>query len=72
MFGLGATELIIIAVILFFLFGAKRLPEIGKGLGGAIREFRKVKGELNSNEVVAADEKEKLEHKNESQSDSGQ
>ena len=43
MFGLGATELIIIAVILFFLFGAKRLPEIGKGLGGAIREFRKVK-----------------------------
>ncbi|MBN1277657.1 MAG: twin-arginine translocase TatA/TatE family subunit [Deltaproteobacteria bacterium] len=71
MFGLGATELIIIAVILFFLFGAKRLPEIGKGLGGAIREFRKVKGELNSNEV-AADEKEKLEHKKESRSDSGQ
>ena len=52
MFGLGTTELIIIAVILFFLFGAKRLPEIGKGLGGAIREFRKVKGEMGSNEAT--------------------
>jgi len=36
MFGLGPTELIIIAVIILILFGAKRLPEIGKGLGGAI------------------------------------
>lgn len=43
MFGLGGTELIIIAVIVFLIFGAKRLPDIGKGLGGAIREFRKVK-----------------------------
>ena len=46
MFGLGPTELIIIAGILLFLFGAKKLPEIGKGLGGAIREFKKVKREL--------------------------
>ena len=43
MFGLGGTELIIVAVIVFLIFGAKRLPDIGKGLGGAIREFRKVK-----------------------------
>ena len=42
MFGLGTTELLIIGVILFFIFGAKRLPEIGKGLGGAIREFKKI------------------------------
>ena len=47
MFGLGPTELIIIAVIIFFLFGAKRLPEIGKGLGGAVREFRNVKKEIS-------------------------
>jgi sec-independent protein translocase protein TatA len=46
MFGLGTNELIIIGVIAFILFGAKRLPEIGKGLGGAIREFRKVKKEI--------------------------
>ena len=47
MFGLGPTELIVIGVIILFLFGAKRLPEIGKGLGGAIREFRNVKKELS-------------------------
>ena len=48
MFGLGPTELFIIALIILLIFGAKRLPEIGKGLGGAIREFKKVKRELSS------------------------
>ena len=48
MFGLGTTELIIIGIILLLIFGAKRLPEIGKGLGGAIREFRKVKQDIVS------------------------
>jgi sec-independent protein translocase protein TatA len=41
MFGLGATELIIILVIVIILFGASRLPEIGKGIGEAIRNFKK-------------------------------
>ncbi len=50
MFGFGAGELVVVGVILFFLFGAKRLPEIGKGLGGAIREFRKVKKDLSLKE----------------------
>jgi len=47
MFGLGTTELIVIGVIVFLIFGAKRIPEIGKGLGGAIREFRQVKREIS-------------------------
>ena len=43
--GIGTTELIIIAVILLVLFGGKKLPELGKGIGDAIREFKKsVKG----------------------------
>jgi sec-independent protein translocase protein TatA len=50
MFGLGTPELIVIGIIIFLLFGAKRLPDIGKGLGGAIREFRQVKKELNPKE----------------------
>jgi sec-independent protein translocase protein TatA len=52
MFGLGPTELIIIAVIVLLIFGAKRLPDIGKGLGGAIREFKNVKKELSSNKTA--------------------
>ncbi|HDR17115.1 MAG TPA: twin-arginine translocase TatA/TatE family subunit [Desulfobacteraceae bacterium] len=43
MFMPGHTELIVIALVVFLIFGAKRLPEIGKGLGGAIREFKNVK-----------------------------
>ena len=37
---IGTTELIIIAVVLLVLFGGKKLPELGKGIGEAIREFR--------------------------------
>ncbi len=45
MFGLGLPEILIILVIILLLFGAKRLPEIGEGLGKTIRELRKIKGE---------------------------
>lgn len=38
---LGTTELIIIALILLVLFGSKKLPEFIKGLGEAVKEFRK-------------------------------
>ena len=37
----GSTELIVIFVILLLLFGGKKLPELGRGIGDAIREFRK-------------------------------
>lgn len=40
MFGLGATELVIILAIVVLLFGARRLPEIGSGMGRAIRGFK--------------------------------
>lgn len=40
MFGIGHQELIIILAIVFLIFGAKRLPEMGKGLGQAIRGFK--------------------------------
>lgn len=40
MFGLGATELLIILAIVVVLFGARRLPEIGSGLGRAIKNFK--------------------------------
>jgi sec-independent protein translocase protein TatA len=41
MFGLGIQELIVIFLIIMVLFGATRLPEIGSGIGKAIRNFKK-------------------------------
>lgn len=41
MFGLGVPELIIIFLIILVIFGAKKLPEIGSGLGKAIHNFKK-------------------------------
>jgi sec-independent protein translocase protein TatA len=68
MFGLGTTELIIIGGIILLIFGAKRLPEIGKGLGGAIREFRKVKKDISLDDKEGGtdekgEEKKSLEDK---------
>ncbi len=40
MFGIGMQELLIILVLILVVFGAKRLPEIGGGLGRAIRNFK--------------------------------
>ncbi len=41
MFGLRTPELLIILVIVVVLFGANRLPQLGKGLGEGIRSFKK-------------------------------
>ncbi len=40
MFGIGSQELMIIFLVAFFIFGAKRLPELGKSLGQSIRAFK--------------------------------
>jgi sec-independent protein translocase protein TatA len=39
--GIGTTELVLIALVLLFLFGGRKLPELSKGVGDSIREFRK-------------------------------
>ncbi|MEK7522139.1 MAG: twin-arginine translocase TatA/TatE family subunit [Patescibacteria group bacterium] len=38
---IGVTELVVVAIIVIILFGGKKLPELGHGIGEAIREFKK-------------------------------
>ena len=40
MFGLGTTEILLIILVVAVLFGARRLPELGKGLGQGLRGFK--------------------------------
>lgn len=40
-FGLGMWEVIVILLVVLILFGAKKLPELAKGLGSGIKEFKK-------------------------------
>ncbi|HEX2729020.1 MAG TPA: twin-arginine translocase TatA/TatE family subunit [Rubrobacteraceae bacterium] len=57
MFGsLGPTELIIALVIILLLFGAKKVPELARGLGSGVREFR-----AGTKEGEMKDKKEKDE-----------
>jgi sec-independent protein translocase protein TatA len=44
--GIGLQELLVIFLLVLLLFGAKRLPEVGKALGRGIREFKKATKEI--------------------------
>lgn len=46
MFGLGAGELLLIFVIAILFLGPKKIPELAKGLGQAVREFQKARDEM--------------------------
>jgi sec-independent protein translocase protein TatA len=50
MFGLGTPELIVILVIAFLVFGGRKLPELGAGLGKCIASFKKGLNELDKPE----------------------
>ena len=55
MFGLGVWELLIVLAIVVVLFGAKRLPLIGEGIGGMITNFKKAT-KKNKEEQVKIDD----------------
>jgi sec-independent protein translocase protein TatA len=57
MFGnLGAGEIILILLVVLILFGAKKIPELAKGLGKGMSEFKKGLKEVE-NEIKDADKK---------------
>lgn len=56
MFGLGTGELLVVMVVLFFLFGAKKLPQLGGSMAQAIKNFKS-----GMNEVAEASKVEDKE-----------
>lgn len=64
---IGWQELLIIFLIVLLLFGAKRLPEIAKGLGKAVSEFKRSKDEIiNSPPAETKEEKTEAEDRKQS------
>lgn len=47
--GIGATEAVLIFCAIVFLFGAKKIPELARGFGKGIREFKDATKEIKSN-----------------------
>jgi sec-independent protein translocase protein TatA len=62
---IGATEIILIVLVILIFFGAKKIPELAQGLGKGIREFRKATREIQDD--VESDVK-KMEEKNQHKS----
>jgi sec-independent protein translocase protein TatA len=58
MFGIGTSELLIILGIVVVLFGARRLPELGSGVGQAIRNFKS--GLSGKNEIDVTPKKDEV------------
>jgi len=67
MFGLGAQELLLILLVILLLFGAKKIPEIARGLGKGMSEFkramRETQDELTKAEPPAEQKKAGAEEK---------
>ncbi len=56
MYGIGLPELIIVLVLALLVFGAGKLPEIGRGLGKAIKEFKAAGKELTGGSSSALED----------------
>ena len=56
-FGLGGWEIVLILAVVLIFFGAKRLPELAKGLGSGLNEFKKATREVSDELQNAADDK---------------
>lgn len=57
MFGIGTQELLLILLVVVIIFGARKLPEIGAGMGRAIRNFRQAASEPDEIDITPKDTK---------------
>ena len=58
MFGLGTTEILVIAIIVLLLFGGKKIPELMKGLGKGIKSFKDGMKEVEKDVDINDEKKE--------------
>lgn len=58
MFGLGSTEIIVVLLIVLVMFGGSKLPQLGSGLGKAIKNFKKGLNEGQSDSTDKIEDKE--------------
>lgn len=61
----GGMEWILIALVVLLLFGGKKIPELAKGLGSGIKNFKKAVKEDDAEEVATTDKKDEIEKKTE-------
>ncbi|MGH7977593.1 MAG: Sec-independent protein translocase subunit TatA/TatB [Limisphaerales bacterium] len=54
---IGATEIILVLAVVLILFGAKKIPELARGMGQGIKEFKKATKEVTDEIQNAGDEK---------------
>ena len=59
LFGLGGSEILIVLLIVLLLFGGRKLPELARGMGKAIREFKKASSEAEDDIKKAVEAEEK-------------
>jgi sec-independent protein translocase protein TatA len=59
MFGLGTSEIILIALVILVLFGSRKIPEMMQGLGKGIREFKKASRDIEEDLTKPTDDKPK-------------
>jgi sec-independent protein translocase protein TatA len=58
MFGLGTTEILVIAIIVLLLFGGKKIPELMKGLGKGVKSFKDGMKDVNIDDETEEAKKE--------------